>query len=1371
MKLSNIKYFICCFILLFLVEGTFYPQVNKEQYLENSSVGFPIITNYLPKDYKAHNQNWAIVKDVRGVMYFGNSAGVLEFDGQNWDLIKIPNSIVRSMAIDDNGNVFIGSADDFGYLTLDKNSGKKKYISLISLLPTKEAFGHIWHTFYVDKSIFFISKTLIFQFIFDKNNLANPKVNFWKSNSRYKIAHCVNKKLYVLDQETGLLLFDNGSFKTIPGSEIFLTSSIYTMLPYDDFGNKILIATKSAKLFLYDGNSFSHFNTEAEEFLLKNNIYLPGSKLPEGSFVFNTSKAGIVIINRNGNIVRKIDMKTGLPDDGVLYSFYSENKLWLALQNGISAIDLPSPVTFLNQNAGLKGSISDLKIFNNNLYAASTAGIFKLSLNPSHLSNPQFSEISNIANEGWQFIKFKDKILVALTDGVYQVNESGLSKISSKWRGCYTIFNSAKLPNRVYAGLENGLAVLDFDGTKWIDRGMVNKINAAVRYIEEDKDGNIWLGTSYNGVYKLSDLAIDFKNQPTIKHFSKEVLIPNDELKIFKSKIGLLYCTRTKVLIFDEKTETFAPEKLYGLNDFLGEAEIFYVLQDEDENFWVSAVKNSTQLHILFGSKTKNGVYKWRELSFLKSVIDFSNSNAVFSIFKDKNTIWFSGADGVVSLDSRFLSDSMKDSSSFYPMIRKVTVNRDSLIFSGDDLTKSKLGLESIFKLSSNVTLIRFDFSSMTYEDELASYQFKLDGFDDDWSEWTIEHRKDYTNLSPGNYKFRVKAKNIFDVVSQESTFEFRILAPWYQSWWAYLIYLVLFITAILLLINYRLKYLEQKNIKLEALVSDRTKQIKEQAEKLKEMDELKSRFFANISHEFRTPLTLILGQIESVQSFISDLKLKNKLQMGYRNARRLERLINQLLEISKIEAGKDKLKISRLNIAKYLKNIFYSFESIADKKNIRLEFETEKEFVEVFVDWEKIEKVFNNLLNNAIKFTENNGSLTLKISINNSLENNSAAKKSFVTISLSDTGIGISEDKLPHIFDRFYQVDRKKISDAEGSGIGLALAKELVELHSGSISVISKERVGTTFTVKLPLGEEHLKESNYEISDENESDILVLQKNNEMLYENDVKEEVQQTVLDEDLFSEVILVIDDNHDIREFISEHLEVQYNVVQASDGRMGIEKAKKIIPDLIVSDIMMPFVDGYELSHKLKNDPLTSHIPIIILTAKAGEDDKMTGLETGADDYLIKPFSSKELLVRVKNLINNRKLLRQKFSTLSEIKPEMVSQLSLDQQFLQKVMESIKKNIANPNFSVEQLADDVAFSVSQLNRKLKALIDQSAGQYIRTIRLEKAGQLIKSKAATVKEIAYQVGFTEQSNFTKSFKKHFGVTPSEFLNEPLN
>ena len=551
-------------------------------------------------------------------------------------------------------------------------------------------------------------------------------------------------------------------------------------------------------------------------------------------------------------------------------------------------------------------------------------------------------------------------------------------------------------------------------------------------------------------------------------------------------------------------------------------------------------------------------------------------------------------------------------------------------------------------------------------------------------------------------------------------------------------------------------RYEDFKNIeKAKSKIEITLNELKIAEAKLKELDQLKSRFFANISHEFRTPLTLILGQIESVMSENIKVKEKGKLQIANRNARRLLTLINQLLDLSKLEAGSMELKAEQHNIVSFLKSLFYSFESLAESQKIILKFESKYENIPVLFDEDKMEKIFYNLISNALKFVSSDGEIKVLLNIINSN----------VEIRIKDNGIGIPSNRLPHIFDRFYQVDDSSTRKHEGTGIGLALTKELIELHKGKISVNSKAGEGSEFIITLPLGNDKIKKEEF-----------VKLKPEEYLNVNNFSTPQKEEKINEPDSSasenqEIVLIVEDNFDVRNYICELLKTEYKVIEASDGEKGILNAKDEIPDIIITDLMMPNMDGYEFSKKIRAEENTSHIPIIMLTAKAGLDDKIEGLETGIDAYLTKPFSAKELKVRVRNLIYQRKQLRKKFSKLTIINPSEVSSISADQVFLEKTIKVIENNYTDENFVVENLADQMHMSISQLNRKFNALLDQPPGQLIRSLRLQKAADLLKQNAGTVTEICYKVGFNDHAYFSRAFKKQFNCAPSKFKNNKEN
>ncbi len=540
-------------------------------------------------------------------------------------------------------------------------------------------------------------------------------------------------------------------------------------------------------------------------------------------------------------------------------------------------------------------------------------------------------------------------------------------------------------------------------------------------------------------------------------------------------------------------------------------------------------------------------------------------------------------------------------------------------------------------------------------------------------------------------------------------------------------------------------KNIEESKSKMEGTL----KELKIAQAKLQELDQLKSRFFANISHEFRTPLTLVLGQINSVMSGDIDIKEKGKLQVADRNARRLLTLINQLLDLSKLEAGSMDLKAEQQNIVSFLKSLFYSFESMAKSQKISMKFSSEYESILVAFDPDKMEKIFYNLLSNAFKFVASGGKIRVLLKVINSI----------IEIRVIDNGVGIPTDRLPHIFDRFYQVDGSATRKHEGTGIGLALTKELIELHKGNISVKSKEGEGSEFIIQLPLGDSKFEKEELVKLHPEESSIA----NNFSAQEKD--EEIHEPDYSVSENNEIVLIVEDNIDVRNYISELLKTEYKVIKASDGDEGIVNARDEIPDLIITDVMMPGMDGFQFSKQIRSDVKTSHIPIIMLTAKAGLDDKIEGLETGIDAYITKPFSAKELKVRVRNLIYQRKQLRKRFSKSTIIKPSEVTVVSVDREFLEKTIKVIEQNFEDPQFSVENLADEVNMSISQLNRKLHALVAQPAGQLIRSLRLQRAADLLKLNADTIAGICYKVGFNDQGYFGRVFKKQFGISPNSY------
>ncbi len=526
---------------------------------------------------------------------------------------------------------------------------------------------------------------------------------------------------------------------------------------------------------------------------------------------------------------------------------------------------------------------------------------------------------------------------------------------------------------------------------------------------------------------------------------------------------------------------------------------------------------------------------------------------------------------------------------------------------------------------------------------------------------------------------------------------------------------------------------------------------------KLRELDQFKSRFFANISHEFRTPLTLILGPIQYLMGKVNNSAEQMQLKMIERNGKRLLRLINQILDLSKLEAGKMVLENQAFDYIQTSRIIFESFKSAAKEKQIDLRFKSELVELMVYLDKEKIEQILINLLSNALKYTTEEGIIELQVT-----QKEGKKSKYFLT-SIKDSGIGISENQIPHIFKRFYQADHQDfVTNQSSTGIGLALTKELVEIHGGEIEVTSQLNEGTTFSFLLPLpkSEELLEHSK---SQEPPTSFLTTSDNSELIYPSSTNnsglgEEKKEGLL--------VQIIEDNPEIRVYLKSCLQKDFRLIESVNGQEGVNMAIEHIPDLIITDVMMPLKDGYQVVRELKKNDTTSHIPIIILTGKSSRESRLTGLQTTADEYLTKPFDAQELLLRINNLLSNRQRWISRFKESLQTIDQVPEVPTREQAFINKAIEVVDENLSDENFSVEKMGKALLLDRTQLFRKLKAITGQSPSQFIRSIRLKHAHQLLRSRSATIGEIAFSVGFSSTTYFNRCFKEEYGLTPGEVM-----
>jgi signal transduction histidine kinase/ligand-binding sensor domain-containing protein/DNA-binding response OmpR family regulator len=889
--------------------------------------------------------------------------------------------------------------------------------------------------------------------------------------------------------------------------------------------------------------------------------------------------------------------------------------------------------------------------------------------------------------------------------------------------------------------LGSGVDLYDREMKRFIHHrpGSINSVHSNyIMSISENIDKNIWFATA-NGVdllEKASGRFFLFSNNP-----GTNSLISNSTLDIFCDHRGWVWiATREGLNMYNPATQKFI---LFNEENGLSDSNILTVLEDDKGNMWVGTPQGLCNiiLTVDLSNKISYSVKNYDE----KDGLHGKEFNEHAALKTRKGELIFGGADGF---------------SIFKPENLTSVLLAPSIVFTGLDVQNKPIELNQIInkrvllpKSLNYIDQISLKYFEKTFSISFAAlnfinpektlYHYKMEGFNSDWVATGSSSRKiTYTNLHPNEYIFRVYASDIDNSLkSGEITLHINILPPFWKTKWAFSLYLIL----TLLIIFYSVQVIIRRERNKFLIQQERIK-----TAKVHEMDLLKLKFFTNISHEFRTPLTLILSPLERIIKTTENRSNKEQLKLIQRNAKRLLNLINQLLDFRRLEVQGLTLVVREEELVNFCKEATESFSDLSESRNIQLTFTSNVEELKASFDYDKVEKILFNLLSNAFKFTPEGG----KISVNVYFDESNSAEK-FVKIEVCDTGIGIPDDKKELIFERFVQNLPEGATVNRGSGIGLSLTREFVQMHDGKISVISTVGVGSCFEVILPL------KKSFEIHKLSGESVLIETKLTS--FKN------RFNVNDESLFKSAgilkLLLVEDNPDILFYLKDNLKADYQILEASNGIEAWELTLKAMPDIIVSDIMMPVMDGLEFCRKIKTDNRTSHVPVILLTAKTTDQQMYEGLETGADDYITKPFNFEILELRIKTLIAQRQKLRLHYQQNFDLQPSEISITSLDDKFLKKIKEITENNMHEPNFSVEKLSTEFGISRAHLYNKLVALTGKTPIEFIRILRIRRSAQLLEKSQLTVMEIAYKVGFNDPRYFTKHFKSEYKMTPSQY------
>lgn len=879
------------------------------------------------------------------------------------------------------------------------------------------------------------------------------------------------------------------------------------------------------------------------------------------------------------------------------------------------------------------------------------------------------------------------------------------------------------------------------------DDWSINRLpNDWISYLLEDKEGMIWIGT-YKGLAVLNPQTDNF-----INYKKQNNLLPGYVVySLLESSNGEIWAGTSEGLVCLNK-DRLTPV-LFTTADGLPSDIICGLAEDEKKNIWISTHQGISKLNP--PEKKFINYYAGDGLQ--------GNEFTRTAVFKDKRgKIFFGGTNGVTAFYPEDITEIKKEMNvlitGFHVANRPVKKGDKS---GNNVITDTAVMDTEQFTLAYNENTFSIDFSVLEFSNpDRISYQYKIKELGDEWiSTQPGTNRVTYSSLKPGKYTFSVQARD-HNNFSNIRTVTIAITPPWYQTWWAKVIWgclgaLLIYALTMYILsrIRHRQEVMRQKH--------------------MEQINEAKLQFFINISHEIRTPMTLIISPLEKLLAEHSEKQ--PVYLMIYRNAQRILRLINQLMDIRKLDKGQMHLKFRETDIVGFINDLMQTFNYQAQKKNITFTFEKELEgadSLKVWIDLNNFDKVLMNVLSNAFKYTHEGGNIEVSLKTGHNDAYRSALKDYF-EIDITDNGIGIDKNKIEQIFERFYQIDNDMTQSNFGTGIGLHLSRSLVELHHGIIKAENREDgQGTRFIIRLPLGSNHLKAEELENPEETGSEPTISQLPKDSIYETEEENKTNEYRKPKAKTRYRVLIVEDDEEIRRYIRSELDSDFRIYECTNGREGLETILKEKPDLVISDVMMPEMDGITLCRKIKQNININHIPIILLTAKSKAEDQIEGLEIGADAYIVKPFNTELLRTTISNLIANRERLRGKLVGEQQVEEKItkIEMKSNDEILMSKVMKTINDHLADPTLNVEMLAANVGMSRVHMHRKLKELTNQSARDFIRSIRLKQAANLLREKNLSVSEVAYATGFSNLSHFSNTFRDFYGISPSEYKEQQM-
>ena len=1337
----------------------------------------------------SHNQVNCFLKDSQGFLWIGTQAGFNRFDGYSFRIFRnesgnpasLANNSVFNLMEDPAGNIWVGDRRSYTVFNphterFDRNSDQyaRKYglpdARLIRFL--KSGAGSFWISHPLWGLCRYDSQngqlTRILAAPPDTSETGAERIADFREDSKGRLWIIRrNGTLELLDVASRLIVFRSDHPATLCAGEpvnfsLFVDSDDDVWLYSDDL--------KGGQVFEQATGRFFPVSTASDRFRLRNNVIRAIAQDDEGNIWIATDHGGIALVDKRANSVRYLlndpDDEHSLSQNSPIslykdatgamwvgtykkgFNLYHKNNFKFPLvchrpsdPHSLPANDLNSFVEDAAGNLWIGSNGNGLICYDRR--ANRFAQYRNIPGNPGSLSNDVIVSM-RIDREQKLWIGTYCGGLNCL-DGKtfrrYQHDPANPNSLSDD--RVWEIFEDSR--HNLWVGtLRGGLNLFDrksgtFRHFHARDDGSSVR-SEYVSSIAEDRDGNLWIGTD-RGVDVLQRLSGTFRHYENDPARSGS-LSNNVVTSIIEDKRGNIWVATLHGLnLFNKYDGTF---QTFGKKDGLPDDAVMSVVEDEQGGLWMGTPNGLSNLVLTVresGLKKEVAICNYSESEGLQS--RQFNEDAVCKTRRGE--LIFGGPSGFniffpADIDRRAdnLTVRLTDFQVFNQSIRPGEELEGKIILQRSIAETGALTLA----YSQNVFSIEFAALNFFHLEKNA-YSCKLEGFNKDWFTPDYDTRRvTYTNLDPGEYVFRVKASNVPGKWSGETTLKIRILPPFWRSHVAYFLYFLLILGA-LLLAGWIILDRQRMNFRLE--------QERLEAQRTHELDLLKIKFLTNISHEFRTPLTLILSPLERLLQTSKEPETRTQLELMSRNARRLLNQVNQLLDFKKLEVEETTFTPASGDMVQFIREISHSFSEMAGKKHLAFVFESRVKSLHMTFDQAKMSRVMYNLLSNAFKFTPGNGQVTVTV---NRLQAYAADEPDIVEIKVSDTGIGIPSEVRYKIFDRFYQHSLPGTMVNQGSGIGLSITREFVKLHDGTIQVDSEEGKGSTFTIRLPVRQdsEHAKTPGETAEKAYAAAPNLAAAGEAGAARNDAPKPS-------------LLLVDDNPDFRSYLREALKQQYEILEAPNGKKGLETILNEMPDLVVSDVVMPEMDGIELCRLVKGDQRISHIPLILLTAHTAEERQLQGYETGADAYITKPFQFDILSVRIQNLIRQKEHLRKKMQRFVDVKPSEVKITSLDEQLIEKAIEVVEQNISNAEFSVEDLSHALAMSRVYLYKKLLALTGKTPIEFIRIMRLKRAAQLLEKSQLTIAEVAYKVGFNNPKYFARYFREEFGMLPTAY------